>query len=747
MKTHRPVLVVCVVALTVAANLAIPTRPADAALPIPPACVPRAPEVAGVDATSVTLDVQPCFTLLFTASSYRVATYAPGSSNPLHVEDHPVPVARVSIDLETAVARSFTVTGRNSTWTSASSSRSNIVVPPFATVDEFVRQQYLGFAASAATPAQVAFLRAAIGNGSTTALGVTSALQDAEYWLPKLAPVSRLYQAYFLRLPDKAGFGYWVGRLRGGTTLATVSSTFASSTEFQNRYGSLTNAQFVDLVYQNVLGRSPDAPGRTYWIGKLNGGFARSEMMRQFSESAEHVNKTRVMVETTSAYFGLVNRMPTAAEVAIQAGRSRPEINQSVMALPEYADRFAEDPVPLWAPEWDARFTRFEQPVGVTQGDGARSTLLPDGRIYWSMGDSNVGTLSKVWPGSDGTYRRLTVHGQFDHAWIFNTAVVTDDAGGYESFYNTDPVTGDPRPLFPTADPNPANSLPAGHDYWPGAAVLEEAGEATVLRTFLMDVGWNDDLHPDTRRLRTLDPATLEQIGTTLLVPSPSYTEPTTGATAPVLFGNAILEDGGYIYVYGEWKQGLSCDSEDLAEKLGCLLSGERAFVARVPSGDLTDFSAWRYYSGGTTWSASGASMQPVADHRVDSVVKTPNGNYLTFFIMPTLGPGVDLPLDVNPDAVTNSQLITYQASAPTGPWNILDFDRAAAYDIPDDESIGAVGRYNGYLPMAHPSIRHPEHPNLMLLGWSSDVPADFVDLPKKILYRPRFVWLDLSEL
>ncbi len=80
---------------------------------------------------------------------------------------------------------------------------------------------------------------------------------------------TRLYSAYFLRAPDLGGLRYWIGRLQGGQSLQSASQFFSESPEFKTRYGSLNNGQFVDLVYQNVLGRAPDTSGRAHWVNGL----------------------------------------------------------------------------------------------------------------------------------------------------------------------------------------------------------------------------------------------------------------------------------------------------------------------------------------------------------------------------------------------------------------------------------------------------------------------------------------------
>ncbi len=102
-------------------------------------------------------------------------------------------------------------------------------------------------------------------------------------------PVARLYLAYFLRDPDADGLRYWIG---AGLSYRAISDAFAGSNEFLQRYGNLSNEAFVDLVYQNVFGRGADGPGRQYWIGQLNGGISRGQMMLALSESQEFITKT-----------------------------------------------------------------------------------------------------------------------------------------------------------------------------------------------------------------------------------------------------------------------------------------------------------------------------------------------------------------------------------------------------------------------------------------------------------------------
>ena len=109
---------------------------------------------------------------------------------------------------------------------------------------------------------------------------------------PTKAQVWRLYSAYFLRQPDLDGFNYWLG-IRQSTSHENVSGYFEASEEFNIMYGSLSDRDYVTVVYSNVLCRTPDAAGYTYWTGLLaNHTIDRGTMMLLFSESDEYLART-----------------------------------------------------------------------------------------------------------------------------------------------------------------------------------------------------------------------------------------------------------------------------------------------------------------------------------------------------------------------------------------------------------------------------------------------------------------------
>lgn len=99
--------------------------------------------------------------------------------------------------------------------------------------------------------------------------------------------VFRLYEAAFHRVGDPEGVGYWLNQVDSGARLEEIANQFIRSQEFINLYGSSpSNNQFISALYQNVLGRAPDAAGLNYW---LNSGLNKAQLLIQFAESPEGI--------------------------------------------------------------------------------------------------------------------------------------------------------------------------------------------------------------------------------------------------------------------------------------------------------------------------------------------------------------------------------------------------------------------------------------------------------------------------
>ncbi|PKP67125.1 MAG: hypothetical protein CVT83_08845, partial [Alphaproteobacteria bacterium HGW-Alphaproteobacteria-5] len=75
-----------------------------------------------------------------------------------------------------------------------------------------------------------------------------------------------------------------------GRSFLSVVAGFVGSREFQARYGATTDAQFVTLLYNNVLDRDPDPTGFANWTNALTQGtLSREQVVQGFSQSREFV--------------------------------------------------------------------------------------------------------------------------------------------------------------------------------------------------------------------------------------------------------------------------------------------------------------------------------------------------------------------------------------------------------------------------------------------------------------------------
>jgi hypothetical protein len=92
----------------------------------------------------------------------------------------------------------------------------------------------------------------------------------------------------------------WSGRLASGErTFLEIADGFVGSLEFTNVYSSdISNTYFVTLLYNNVLGTTPDAGGLAHWTGELEGGASRAQIVLSFSQSPQFTSETAPNLKT-----------------------------------------------------------------------------------------------------------------------------------------------------------------------------------------------------------------------------------------------------------------------------------------------------------------------------------------------------------------------------------------------------------------------------------------------------------------
>jgi len=98
----------------------------------------------------------------------------------------------------------------------------------------------------------------------------------------------RLYEAALDRSADQGGAQYWLdGLTAGSVNYVEVAGYFLGSSEYVGKYGTQTNTQFVQQIYQNAFDRSAEEAGLGFWVSALEGGASRAEVLAAIAGSTE----------------------------------------------------------------------------------------------------------------------------------------------------------------------------------------------------------------------------------------------------------------------------------------------------------------------------------------------------------------------------------------------------------------------------------------------------------------------------
>jgi hypothetical protein len=209
----------------------------------------------------------------------------------------------------------------------------------------FAMQQYRDFLGREGDAGGIAFYQNGIGNGSLTRAQVIENFFNSPEFAGVASPVARLYYASFLRTPDYDGLLFQINAFRSGATLAQIANNFTLSPEFLVAYGALNNAQFVALLYQNILGRAPVQSEIDFHVARLVAGATRGEVLIGFSESPEYQAAIGSEVYVTMMYVGMLRRAPEPAGLSywvayIDGGSSGQALISGFLNAAEYRARF-----------------------------------------------------------------------------------------------------------------------------------------------------------------------------------------------------------------------------------------------------------------------------------------------------------------------------------------------------------------------------------------------------------------------
>jgi len=78
--------------------------------------------------------------------------------------------------------------------------------------------------------------------------------------------------------------------LSGQDKNAPIANALISSSEFAARYGTLTNSDFVNVVFMNAVGRMPTSQEAQYWASELS-KISRADFLNAVAKSTDHVDE------------------------------------------------------------------------------------------------------------------------------------------------------------------------------------------------------------------------------------------------------------------------------------------------------------------------------------------------------------------------------------------------------------------------------------------------------------------------
>ncbi len=98
--------------------------------------------------------------------------------------------------------------------------------------------------------------------------------------------VLRLYEKALNRQGETMGVEDWTNRINmGQMTAEDVAKSFFLSDEFMDK--KLSDADYVETLYQTFMNRASDKAGKADWVGLLKSGMSREQVLEGFSRSAE----------------------------------------------------------------------------------------------------------------------------------------------------------------------------------------------------------------------------------------------------------------------------------------------------------------------------------------------------------------------------------------------------------------------------------------------------------------------------
>ena len=269
-------------------------------------------------------------------------------------------------------------------------------------------------------------------SGNTSGHAQTSANRSAveEY-------VARLYEKFLGREPDAEGFNNYVSKVvNRQMSLAGVAASIAGSREFAEK--SMSDALFLEAVYQALLMRSVDPSGNATYTSGLKSGKSRSWVLSCICNSAEFKN----LYGTSGASVGTVN--PSTYTVGGTAVNREAAVAYVARLYDVFLGRSSAND--LYADDYvDALVQRRYSAAGV-------AALIASSAEARAIGSNLSGEqfiekcyLALLDRGSDtvgmSTYKRALING-YSRSWVFTKICASAEFQGRGEFSTMNVVPG-----------------------------------------------------------------------------------------------------------------------------------------------------------------------------------------------------------------------------------------------------------------------------------------------------------------
>jgi hypothetical protein len=197
---------------------------------------------------------------------------------------------------------------------------------PINGTDFFIRQHYIDFLGREPEPAGLQGWRdvlnnCAPGNINCDRVEVSSAFfrspefQDRGFFIYRFYPTVGRIPLYGEFMPDFAKVSGFLSAAELEANKVAFANEFVARSEFQTRYGALTNDAFVDALLQTV--GLPNHPSKATWKAVLaNGSMTRAQVVRALVDSTEMAQKYYTEAFVIMQYFGYLRR---TADISYQA--------------------------------------------------------------------------------------------------------------------------------------------------------------------------------------------------------------------------------------------------------------------------------------------------------------------------------------------------------------------------------------------------------------------------------------------